>query len=164
MYWWPLLEKIYSTRYMRNLCSDDIEKVLTHSPRSVGEGLPGTVLFYSLKYILFSCFFHIIAVLWKAFFFWGICVLTPTFKCNCALIFLTLWFFPLIFTSQRDFTPSQRLEQGQIRKNQGRNRNELWKIKDKITKLKKWGQNYNCTSKQARTPKNLLFLGKTEVL
>jgi hypothetical protein len=37
--------KIYSTRYMRNLCSDDIEKVLTHSPRSVGEGLPGTVPF-----------------------------------------------------------------------------------------------------------------------
>lgn len=48
-----LLLKIYSTRYMRNLCSDDIEKVLTHSPRSVGEGLPGTVL--SLNYV--SCFF-----------------------------------------------------------------------------------------------------------
>lgn len=31
---------IISARYMRNLCSDDIEKVLTHSPRSVGEGLP----------------------------------------------------------------------------------------------------------------------------
>jgi hypothetical protein len=28
---------------MRNLCSDDIEKVLSHSPRSIGEGLPGTV-------------------------------------------------------------------------------------------------------------------------
>jgi hypothetical protein len=27
---------------MRNLSSDDIEKVLTHSPRSVAEGLPGT--------------------------------------------------------------------------------------------------------------------------
>uniref|UniRef100_A0A453D4Q8 Mediator of RNA polymerase II transcription subunit 13 n=1 Tax=Aegilops tauschii subsp. strangulata TaxID=200361 RepID=A0A453D4Q8_AEGTS len=31
---------IISARYMRNLSSDDIEKVLTHSPRSVGEGLP----------------------------------------------------------------------------------------------------------------------------
>ncbi|XP_006655580.1 mediator of RNA polymerase II transcription subunit 13 [Oryza brachyantha] len=31
---------VISARYMRNLCSDDIEKVLTHSPRSVGEGLP----------------------------------------------------------------------------------------------------------------------------
>ncbi|CAN6232345.1 unnamed protein product [Urochloa humidicola] len=29
-----------SARYMLNFCSDDIEKVLTHSPRSVGEGLP----------------------------------------------------------------------------------------------------------------------------
>ncbi|VAH52681.1 unnamed protein product [Triticum turgidum subsp. durum] len=31
---------IISARYMRNLSSDDIEKVLTHTPRSVGEGLP----------------------------------------------------------------------------------------------------------------------------
>ena len=133
------LQKICSTRYVRNLCSDDIEKVLTHSPRSVGEGLPGTVLFYSLKYILFSCFFHIIAVLWKAFFFWGICVLTPTFKCNFdfAPIFFTLRFFPSLFTSHCDFTPSQRSKQGQIRKDQGLNHNDLWKIKGKITKLKK---------------------------
>ena len=36
---------VYSIRYMRNLSSDDIEKVLTHTPRSVGEGLPGTVSF-----------------------------------------------------------------------------------------------------------------------
>ncbi|KAL6647791.1 hypothetical protein ACP70R_015228 [Stipagrostis hirtigluma subsp. patula] len=34
---------VISARYMRNLCSDDIEKVLTHSPRSVGEGLPVVV-------------------------------------------------------------------------------------------------------------------------
>lgn len=62
-----LLLKIYSTRYTRNLCSDDIEKVLTHSPRSVGEGLPGTVL--SLNYV--SCFFGTIAMLWKTTsFFW----------------------------------------------------------------------------------------------
>ncbi|KAI4986919.1 hypothetical protein ZWY2020_019549 [Hordeum vulgare] len=31
---------IISARYMRNLSSDDIEKVLTHTPHSVGEGLP----------------------------------------------------------------------------------------------------------------------------
>lgn len=36
---------VYFIRYMRNLCSDDIEKVLTHSPRSVGEGLPGALRF-----------------------------------------------------------------------------------------------------------------------
>ncbi|KAG8086379.1 hypothetical protein GUJ93_ZPchr0010g8621 [Zizania palustris] len=34
---------VISARYIRNLCSDDIEKVLTHSPRSVGEGLPVVV-------------------------------------------------------------------------------------------------------------------------
>ncbi|CAN6179280.1 unnamed protein product [Urochloa humidicola] len=34
---------VISARYMRNLCSDDIEKVLTHSPCSVGEGLPVVV-------------------------------------------------------------------------------------------------------------------------
>ncbi|CAN6208649.1 unnamed protein product [Urochloa humidicola] len=34
---------VISARYMRNLCSDDIEKVLTHSPHSVGEGLPVVV-------------------------------------------------------------------------------------------------------------------------
>ncbi|GJN12832.1 hypothetical protein PR202_ga31146 [Eleusine coracana subsp. coracana] len=32
-----------SFRYMRNLCSDDIEKVLSHSPHSIGEGLPVVV-------------------------------------------------------------------------------------------------------------------------
>ncbi|CAO2152330.1 unnamed protein product, partial [Urochloa humidicola] len=31
---------VVSARYMLNFCSDDIEKVLTHSPRYVGEGLP----------------------------------------------------------------------------------------------------------------------------
>lgn len=31
---------VISARHMRNLSSDDIEKVLTHSPRSVAEGLP----------------------------------------------------------------------------------------------------------------------------
>ncbi|CAN6190992.1 unnamed protein product [Urochloa humidicola] len=34
---------VVSARYMRNLCSDDIEKVLMHSPRSVVEGLPVVV-------------------------------------------------------------------------------------------------------------------------
>ncbi|KAJ1258087.1 hypothetical protein BS78_10G046800 [Paspalum vaginatum] len=34
---------VISARYMRNLCSDDIERVLTHSPPSVGEGLPVVV-------------------------------------------------------------------------------------------------------------------------
>ena len=33
-----------------------------------------------------------------------------------ALIFLTLWFYPLLFTNQCDFTHSQWSKQGQIRK------------------------------------------------
>ncbi|AQL02787.1 polymerase II transcription-mediator3 [Zea mays] len=34
---------VISARYVRNLCSDDIEKVLAHSPPSIGEGLPVVV-------------------------------------------------------------------------------------------------------------------------
>jgi len=41
---------------------------------------------------------------------WRICVLASTLRCNCdyALNFLALWICSLLFTSQCDFTPSQR--------------------------------------------------------
>jgi len=86
----------------------------------------------------------------------GICVLTPTFNCNFdfAPIFFTLRFFPSLFTSHCDFTPSQRSKQGQIRKDQGLNHNDLWKIKGKITKLKKIRAKPQLHFKAgARTPK-----------
>ena len=84
-----------------------------------------------------------------------ICVLAPPLRFNCdfALIFLTLWFCSLLFTSQYNFTPIQRSKQGPIRKDQGQNHIDLWKVKGKIINhkvKKKQGQNHKCTSKQGQ--------------
>ena len=70
---------------------------------------------------------------------------------------LTLWFYLLLFTSQYNFTSSQRSKQRQICKDKEQNGNSLWKNKEQNHKVKKkWEKNYYCTSNQGQQKKNLI--------